>query len=304
MGTGAVSNVIKPRSRLTATAGEQWRRQLAEVGFTAIALGALTVALVVLCALLLDLIIDGSGRLSWSFLTSFPSRHADKAGIYSAFVGSICLIMVTAGIAVPLGIGAAVYLEEYAGRNRFTRLIELTIVNLAGVPSIIFGLLGLQLFVRWADLGRSLLAGALTMSLLVLPVIVMATREALRAVPAQLRDASLALGATKWQTIRIQILPVAFPGILTGCILALSRAIGETAPVVTIGALAYVAFLPDGLASPFTVIPIQAFNWISRPQTAFHENAAAAIVVLLMILLSLNSIAIWLRYKLQVKSRL
>jgi phosphate transport system permease protein len=212
--------------------------------------------------------------------------------------------MVTAAIAVPLGIGAAVYLEEYAGRNRFTRLIELTIVNLAGVPSIIFGLLGLQLFVRWADLGRSLLAGALTMSLLVLPVIVMATREALRAVPAQLRDASLALGATKWQTIRIQILPVAFPGILTGCILALSRAIGETAPVVTIGALAYVAFLPDGLASPFTVIPIQAFNWISRPQTAFHENAAAAIVVLLMILVSLNSIAIWLRYKLQVKSRL
>jgi phosphate transport system permease protein len=304
MGTGAVSNVIKPRSRLTATAGEQWRRRLAEVGFTAIALGALTVALVVLCALLLDLIIDGSGRLSWSFLTSFPSRHADKAGIYSAFVGSICLIMVTAAIAVPLGIGAAVYLEEYAGRNRFTRLIELTIVNLAGVPSIIFGLLGLQLFVRWADLGRSLLAGALTMSLLVLPVIVMATREALRAVPAQLRDASLALGATKWQTIRIQILPVAFPGILTGCILALSRAIGETAPVVTIGALAYVAFLPDGLASPFTVIPIQAFNWISRPQTAFHENAAAAIVVLLMILVSLNSIAIWLRYKLQVKSRL
>jgi phosphate transport system permease protein len=304
MGTGAVSNVVRSPGRLTVSAGEQWRRRFSEVGFTAVALGALSVALVVLCALLIDLVLDGAGRLSWSFLTSFPSRHADKAGIYSPLIGSIFLIVVTAAIAVPLGIGAAVYLEEYAGRNRFTRIIELTIVNLAGVPSIIFGLLGLQLFVRYAGLGRSLIAGALTMSLLVLPVIVMATREALRAVPGQLRDASLALGATKWQTIRIQILPVAFPGILTGCILGLSRAIGETAPLVTIGALAYVAFIPDGLSSPFTVIPIQAFNWISRPQTAFHENAAAAIVVLLVILLTLNSIAIWLRYKLQVKSRL
>lgn len=304
MGTGAVSNVVGASGRLSASTGAQWRRWLTEKSFIAVALGALAVALVVLCALIVDLIGDGAGRLSWSFLTSFPSRHADKAGIFSPVVGSIFLIFVTAAIAVPLGVGAAVYLEEYAARNRFTRLIELTIVNLAGVPSIIFGLLGLQLFVRWADLGRSLLAGAMTMALLVLPVIVMATREALRAVPSQLRDASLALGATKWQTIRIQILPVAFPGILTGCILALSRAIGETAPLVTIGALAYVAFIPDGLSSPFTVIPIQAFNWISRPQTAFHENAAGAILVLLVILLSLNSLAIWLRAKLQVKSRM
>jgi phosphate transport system permease protein len=289
---------------LNVSRASVWRRWLAEKAFVTIALGCLTLALAVLAALIIDLILDGSGRLSWSFLTSFPSRHADKAGIYSAVVGSICLVVLTAAIAVPLGVGAAIYLEEYATQNRFTRLIELTIVNLAGVPSIIFGLLGLQLFVRHAGLGRSLIAGALTMALLVLPVIVMATREALRAVPRLLRDASLALGATKWQTIRLQILPVAFPGILTGCILALSRAIGETAPLVTIGALAYVAFLPDGLFAPFTVIPIQTFNWISRPNPAFHANAAGAILVLLMILISLNSLAIYLRQKLQVKGRL
>lgn len=304
MGTGTVSQSVERAASLSVSPRSVWRRWFAEKAFVALALGCLSLALVVLATLIIDLLVDGGGRISWDFLTSFPSRHPDRAGIYSAVVGSICLVVLTAAIAVPVGVGAAIYLEEYATRNRFTRLIELTIVNLAGVPSIIFGLLGLQLFVRYAGLGRSLVAGALTMSLLVLPVIVMASREALRAVPRLLRDASLALGATKWQTIRLQILPVAFPGILTGCILALSRAIGETAPLVTIGALAYVAFLPDGLFSPFTVIPIQTFNWISRPNPAFHANAAGAILVLLVILIGLNSLAIFLRHKLQVKGRL
>jgi phosphate transport system permease protein len=198
-------------------------------------------------------------------------------------------------------VGAAVYLEEYAPQNRVTRIIELNLVNLAGVPSILFGILGLQVFVRTLDMGRSLLAGALTMSLLILPVIVIASREALRNVPRNLRDASLALGATKLQTIRSHVLPVAFPNILTGCILAFSRALGETALLITMGALTYVAFIPDGLFSPFTVLPIQTFNWISRPQTAFHANAAGGIVVLLVVLLIFNGAAIFLRNRIQQK---
>jgi len=256
-------------------------------------------ALAALGALLYEVLRDGLGRLSWAFLTSYPSRRAEDAGILAALVGSVFVIGITAAIAVPLGVGAAVHLEEYGGRGRFSRLVEINIANLAGVPSIIYGLLGLGLFVRALNMERSVLAGASTLALLVLPVVIISTREALRAVPKSLREASYALGATRWQTIWHQVLPAAFPGILTGLILALSRAIGETAPLITIGALTYVPFLPTDVWSPFTVLPIQIFNWVSRPQAAFAENAAAGIIVLLVLLLAMNAVAIVLRDRFQ-----
>jgi len=259
-------------------------------------------ALAALAALLYDILHDGLGRISWQFITSYPSRNADRAGILAALVGSIYVVGLTAAIAVPLGVGAAIHLEEYGGQGRLSRLIEVNIANLAGVPSIIYGLLGLGLFVRLMQMGRSVLAGGCTLALLALPVIIMSTREALRAVPKSLREASYALGATKWQTIRYQVLPAAFPGILTGLILALSRAIGETAPLITIGALTYVPFLPNDIWSPFTVLPIQIFNWVSRPQASFAENAAAGIVVLLALLLVMNAVAIVLRDRFQRRS--
>ena len=262
-------------------------------------LAVLLLALAALGALLYDIARDGLGRLSWSFLTSYPSRHAEQAGIFPALVGSVFLISVTAALAVPLGVAAAVYLEEYGRRGRLSRFIEINISNLAGVPSIIYGLLGLGLFVRFMGMGRSVLAGACTLALLVLPVVILATREALRAVPKSLREGSYALGATKWQTIWHQVLPAAFPGILTGLILALSRAIGETAPLITIGALTYVPFAPSDIWSPFTVLPIQIFNWVSRPQAAFATNAAAGIVVLLVLLLVMNAAAIVMRDRFQ-----
>lgn len=252
-----------------------------------------------LAALLADVFADGAGRLSWQFLTSLPSRRARAAGLLVPLVGSIYIIVLTALIALPIGIGAAIYLEEYGARGRMARLIEINIANLAGVPSIIYGLLGLGLFVRALGLGRSLVAGALTLALLVLPVVILSTREALRTVPNSLREGSYALGATKWQTIWNQVLPMAMPGILTGLILALSRAIGETAPLITIGAVTYVPFLPNSLMSPFTVLPIQIFNWVSRPQVEFLQNAAAAILVLLVLLLTMNAVAIWLRDRYQ-----
>jgi len=269
-------------------------RLLAVFGVLATLLG-----LVTLGALLYDVLIDGAGRLSWQFLTSYPSRRPEDAGIFAALVGSFYVIVLTAVIAIPLGVAAAVHLEEYATHGRFARLIEINIANLAGVPSIIYGLLGLGLFVRMMDMGRSVLAGACTLALLVLPVVILATREALRAVPPSLREGSYALGATKWQTTWHQVLPAALPSILTGLILALSRAIGETAPLITIGALTYVPFTPDSIWSPFTVLPIQIFNWVSRPQAAFAENAAAGIVVLLVLLLVMNATAIVLRDRLQ-----
>jgi phosphate transport system permease protein len=256
-------------------------------------------ALAALGALIYNVLSDGLGRLSWQFLTSYPSRRAEQAGILPALVGSMYVIGLTAMIAVPLGVGAAVHLEEYGGTGRISRLIEINIANLAGVPSIIYGLLGLGLFVRMFAMGQSVLAAGCTMALLSLPVIIIATREALRAVPKSLREGSYALGATKWQTIWHQVLPAAFPSILTGLILALSRAIGETAPLITIGALTYVPFTPDSVWSPFTVLPIQIFNWVSRPQAAFAENAAAGIVVLLALLLVMNATAIVLRDRLQ-----
>jgi phosphate transport system permease protein len=256
-------------------------------------------ALIALGALIYDVVHDGVGRLSWSFLTSYPSRRAAEAGIFAALAGSMFVIGVTALIAIPLGVSAAIYLEEYGGRGRVQRLIEINIANLAGVPSIIYGLLGLGLFVRIMGMGRSVLAGSCTLALLALPVIILATREALRAVPGTLREGSYALGATKWQTVWHQVLPAALPGVLTGLILALSRSIGETAPLITIGALTYVPFAPNSIWSPFTVLPIQIFNWVSRPQAAFAENAAAGIVVLLALLLVMNAFAIVLRDRFQ-----
>jgi phosphate transport system permease protein len=277
-----------------------WRR-FADVAFQVLALVVLVVALASLGALIWDIVSDGAGRLSWDFIRSFPSGRAAQAGIWPALVGSILVIVVTAMLAVPVGVAAAIYLEEYGGRSWVARVIELNITNLAAVPSIIYGLLGLGLFVRMMGMGRSVLAGASTLALLVLPVVILSTREALRAVPGSLREGSYALGATKWQTIWHQVLPVAAPGILTGLILALSRAIGETAPLIIAGAVTFVTFAPDSIWSPFTVLPIQIFNWISRPQTAFHTNAAAGILVLVLLLLSMNATAIWLRDRYQKK---
>ena len=259
----------------------------------------LLLALAALGALLYDVLHDGAPRLSWAFLTGFPSRFAENAGIWHALVGSVYVIGLTALLTVPTGIGAAIYLEEYSSGGRLSSIIEINISNLAGVPSIIYGLLGLGLFVRWMNLGSSVLAGSMTLALLVLPVVILSTREALRAVPKSLREGSYALGGTKWQTIWHQVLPSAVPGILTGLILAMSRAIGETAPLITLGALTYVAFTPESIWSPFTVLPIQIFNWVSRPQAAFAENAAAGIVVLLVLLLTMNAVAIVVRDRFQ-----
>jgi phosphate transport system permease protein len=288
---------------LTGVAGDRtlaWRR-LADVAFQIIALVVLLVALASLGALIWDIVADGAGRLSWDFITGFPSGRAAQAGIWPALIGSIFIIAVTAILAVPVGVAAAIYLEEYGGRSVLARIIELNITNLAAVPSIIYGLLGLGLFVRMMGMGRSVLAGASTLALLVLPVVILSTREALRAVPGSLREGSYALGATKWQTIWHQVLPVALPGILTGLILALSRAIGETAPLIIAGAVTFVTFAPDSIWSPFTVLPIQIFNWVSRPQVDFHANAAAGILVLVLLLLSMNAAAIWLRDRYQKK---
>jgi phosphate transport system permease protein len=270
-------------------------RKHIDLGFQLISLGALLVALAALAALVFDIVSDGAGRLSFQFLTNIASRNAENAGVYHALMGSIWVIALTGALALPIGVAAAIYLEEYGSRSRAARFIELNISNLAAVPSIIYGLLGLGLFVRMMHMGQSVLAGASTLALLALPVIILATREALRAVPKSLREGSYALGATKWQTIWHQVLPAAMPGIFTGLILALSRSIGETAPLITIGALTYVPFAPNSIWSPFTVLPIQIFNWVSRPQAAFAENAAAGIVVLLAFLLTMNAIAIVLR---------
>ena len=283
------------------TQGAIARRRILDVVFQVLALLVLCLALVSLAVLIADVWRDGAGRLSWQFLTSFPSRRAEQAGIWHALTGSVFIILVTAALAVPIGVAAAIHLEEYGTRSRLARIIEINITNLAAVPSIIYGLLGLGLFVRAMGMGRSVLAGASTLALLVLPVVILSTREALRAVPPSIREGSYALGATRWQTVWYQVLPVALPGILTGMILALSRAIGETAPLITIGALTFVAFAPDGIWSPFTVLPIQIFNWVSRPQLEFRANAAAAILVLLALLLTMNAAAIWLRDRYQKK---
>lgn len=269
-------------------------------------IGATSVGILALMALIIQILFDGIAGLSWNFLTSFPSSKPENAGIKSPIVGTIYMMALMAPIAFILGVGAAIYLEEYAKKGRITRLIQLNISTLAGVPSIVYGILGLTLFVRAFGfesfaMGRSLLAGALTMTLLVLPIIIVASQEAIRAVPKSRRDASYALGATKWQTVSRSVIPTAISGILTGVILALSRAIGETAPLVMIGALTYVAFLPEGPMDSFTVLPIQIYNWVSRPQVAFHDIAASGIIVLLILLLAMNTVAVLLRNKFQKK---
>jgi phosphate transport system permease protein len=290
---------VSPAPALSGPRHGRFGARLGDRLLASFGLLVMLMSLAALAALLYDVLHDGLGRLSWEFLTGYPSRRAEQAGILAAFAGSVYVITLTAVFAVPLAVGAAIYLEEYGRRGRLSRLIEINISNLAGVPSIIYGLLGLGLFVRFLGMGRSVLAGAATLALLVLPVVIISTREALRAVPGSLREGSYALGATKWQTIWFQVLPAAFPGILTGLILALSRAIGETAPLIMIGALTYIPFLPSDVMSPFTVLPIQIFNWISRPQAAFAENAAAGILVLLMLLLAMNAVAIVLRDRFQ-----
>jgi phosphate transport system permease protein len=256
-------------------------------------------AVVLLGLLLWDVLDAGLAHVTWEFLTSFPSRRASSAGIKAALFGSLWILGLTGIMSVPLGIAAAVYLEEYARPSRWTRALEVNIANLAGVPSIVYGLLGLTLFVRGLGLGRSLVSGALTLTLLILPVIILSSREALRAVPRSIRLAAYAVGATKWQATRHHVLPAALPGILTGVILSISRAIGESAPLIMMGALTYVAFVPVRPTDGFTVLPIQIFNWASRPQPAFHEIAAAGIIVLLGVLLTMNAVAIVIRNRFQ-----
>ncbi len=257
------------------------------------------IGLVLLVVFIGDILIDGLMRIDWSFITDLPSRKAEKSGIYTALMGSIWILILTTIISFPIGVAAGVYLEEYSKKNRLSAILEINISNLAGVPSIIYGLLGLEVFVRIMNLGASVLAGALTLSLLILPIIIVATREAVKAVPSSIRDASYALGASKWQTIWNQVLPASGGGILTGVILALSRAVGETAPLIVVGALAYVPFAPTNPMDEFSVLPIQIFNWISRPQHGFIENAAAAIIILLLITFVMNGIAVYFRNKWQ-----
>lgn len=274
------------------------RRRRYGLVFQGVCLGTAVVGVVVLVALLVDVVIDGAAWLSGTFFTRPPSRIPARAGIKPALFGTIWLMGLVAVISFPLGVAAAVYLEEYAKRGRLQAIIQTNIANLAGVPSIVYGILGLAVFVRWlAPMtgGRSVLSGALTISLLILPVLIIAAQEAIRAVPNSIREASYGLGATKWQTVRHHVLPNALPGIMTGTILALSRAIGETAPLIMIGALTFIAFVPEGPRDAFTVLPIQIFNWASRPQDDFRHIAAAAILVLLVLLLSMNALAIWLR---------
>ncbi len=274
-------------------------RRIKGKAFEFLCLAATLIALLLLALLLWDAWDKGAGWLSWKFLDSFPSRFPEQAGIKSALWGSIWLMLFTALISIPVGVGAAIYLEEYAERTWLTRLIEVNISNLAGVPSIVYGILGLALFVRWMMLGRSLFAGALTMALLILPIIIISSQEAIRAVPNSIREASYALGATKWQTVRFHVLPAALPGILTGNILALSRAMGEAAPLIMIGALTFIAFTPASPFDPFTALPIQIFNWASRPKAEFQYLAAAGILVLLALLLAMNAAAIIIRNKYQ-----
>ncbi|KAA9026301.1 phosphate ABC transporter permease PstA [Niallia endozanthoxylica] len=269
------------------------------VVFKGIFLLATLFGLLVLGILLYRVISQGIGYLDWQFMNSLPSRKPEEAGIYTALNGTIWLMFVVAPVSLILGVGTAIYLEEYAKKNRFTTFIQINISNLAGVPSVVFGLLGLTIFVRALALGTSVLAAGLTMSLLILPVIIVAAQEAIRAVPKQLREASFGMGATKWQTIVRVVMPAAIPGILTGAILALSRAIGETAPLVVLGLPLFLAFLPNSFLDTLTVLPMQIYNWTSRPQVEFQALAAAAILVLLVLLIAMNSIAVIIRNKFQ-----
>ncbi len=270
-----------------------------EIVFRGLCLAAVVVPVVSLLALLAAVASEGVGRLDADFVMSFPSRVASASGILPALAGSIALVLLTMLISVPVSVGSALYLEEYGKRGRFSGVIEVNITNLAGVPSVIYGLLGLELFVRFLALRQSLLAGALTLSLLVMPVIITASRESIRMVPSALREAALGMGATRWSMVRRVVLPMAAPGMMTGSILALSRAFGESAPLIIVGAATFITFLPNGLMSSYSTLPIQIFNWVSRPQEAFQTNAAAGIVVLLVAVLCLNAVAVLVRHRLQ-----
>lgn len=269
--------------------------KIKDQAFKYFALLCTCLGLFVLAVLLFDIVSKGIGRINWSFFTNFPSRHFNESGIYTALVGMVSLLFFTILIALPIGIMSGIYLQEYGTKNRFARIVEINIANLAGVPSVIYGILGLQIFVRMAGLGNSILAGALTLALLIMPIVIVATREAIKAVPNSLREASYGMGATKWQTTRRIVLPAAWGGILTGVILSISRAIGETAPLIVVGALVYVPFIPEGPLDQYTTLPIQIFNWTSRPQQGFITNAAAGIIVLLTFTFLLNGIAVLLR---------
>jgi phosphate transport system permease protein len=293
--------------------GLSWRKQLDKL-FIAIGLALLFGCLAILAILFFDLVRDGSSRFGWDFFTSFPSRKAENAGILSAAVGTMLIMLVTALLALPVGVAAAIYLEEYAPKNWFTGIIEVNVTNLAGVPSIIYGLLALGLFVYQFNFGQSVLTAGFTLALLILPIVIVATRESLRSVPRAIREAAYGLGATRWEVTKDHVLPYSTGGILTGLILGLSRAIGETAPIITIGALSFIAFLPpspvtgefpflnfEWLMSEFTAMPIQMFNWVSRPDQAFQANAAAAGAILLGMTLAMNAVAIWIRYRFRKK---
>ena len=286
---------------------KRWDTAFAVFGLLCLMIGVLTFV-----SLFTEMAVNGAARLDWDFFTNYPSRRASQAGILSAWVGSTLVMVVTAVVAVPLGVASAVYLEEYAPKNWMTDIIEINITNLAGVPSIVYGLLALGLFVYQFGLGQSILSAGLTLALLILPVVIVATREAMRSIPRHIREGAYALGATQWQTVKDHLLPYSSPGILTGVIIGMARAIGETAPIITIGALTFIAFLPpspvsfdppylsfEWLMSPFTVMPIQMFNWTSRPEAAFLSNAAAAGFVLVFMTLAMNGLAIWLRYRLR-----
>ncbi|HKQ29431.1 MAG TPA: phosphate ABC transporter permease PstA [Burkholderiales bacterium] len=290
------------------------RRKRWDAVFIACGVLAMMIGVMTFAALFVNMAIEGLPRLSLDFFTQFPSRRAGQAGILSAWVGSTLVMLTTAFFAVPLGVASGIYLEEYAAKNWITDVIEINITNLAGVPSIVYGLLALGLFVYQFGLGQSILTAGLTLALLILPVVIVATREAIRAIPQGIREGAYALGATQWQVSKDHIIPYSMPGILTGVIIGMARAIGETAPIITIGALTFIAFLPpapikaeppflsfEWLFSPFTVMPIQMFNWTSRPEAAFHQNAAAAGFVLVLMTLAMNGLAIWLRYRLRKK---
>jgi phosphate transport system permease protein len=303
------------RSARSATPADGLRnRHRKEAIFIVLGIAATSVGLIALAMLMLDLVVSGLGRLNIDFFLNFPSRKAGQAGILSAWVGSLLVMLVTASIGIPLGVAAGIYLEEYAPKNIWTNIVEINVSNLAGVPSIVYGLLALGLFVYTLGTGRSIFTAGLTLALLILPIIIVSTRESIRAVPWSLREAAYGIGATKWQVTRDHVLPAAIPGILTGVIIGMSRAIGETAPLVTIGALSFIAFLPPSpittqfpfisfawLFEGFTVLPIQLFNWVSRPGQDFHANAAAAGLVLLVITLMLNGVAIYFRFQLRKK---
>jgi phosphate transport system permease protein len=286
---------------------KRWDKVFALCGLLALMVGVLT-----FCTLFVEMAIEGIPRLTLDFFTNFPSRKPAQAGILSAWVGSVLVMLVTAFFAVPLGVAAGLYLEEYAPKNWVTDIIEINISNLAGVPSIVYGLLALGLFVYQFGFGQSILSAGLTLALLILPVVIMATRESIRSIPQGIREGAYALGGTQWQVCRDHIIPYSSAGILTGVIIGMARAIGETAPVITIGALTFIAFLPpapvkadfpflslDWVLSPFSVMPIQMFNWTSRPEAAFHQNAAAAGFVLVLMTLAMNGLAIYLRYRLR-----